>query len=221
MKNNIATPLTVALKRIVDESVDVIAKDGLVLLKHTLDTAGFKDSEFLKNYEILAHVRRDGVLFEIILDEGSVVPANSITEQDMAKEKEIKNKAEEEIKAKARTYGLDSRGPRRLVNKNKPARDARQPARDARQPAKDARKMSGDRTIEHEVALRMPRSARVNVEGKLSISTRRHTEKTKSTMQFPQGDTQGIIADFMDQLKKLIHDVFAPKMCDLIERYVK
>jgi hypothetical protein len=216
--DNFATPLTVLLKRVVDESIDIIAKEGLVLLKQTLDTAGFPNSEFLKNYEVLVRVRGGDIQFEIILDENAVVPANSITEQDLERDK--KEEAANEISERARTYGLGSNGPRRLISRNKPTTDARKPARDARKPARDARKTADDRTLEHEVALRMPRSARINVEGKLSISTRRHTEKTKSTTQFPQGETQGIIDEFMSKLKDLISDTFAPKLGDLVARYI-
>jgi len=217
--DDIATTLWAAMHRAVDESIDVIAKEGLIALKRTLDTAGFPNSEFLKNYEIFAHAYGNTVEFEIILDEGAMVPADQVTEQDIAKEKLAEKQAKQKLEERARTYGWGSHGPRRLVSKNKPAKDARKPAIDARKKLQSHKKTAEIRTLEHEVALTMPRSARITSEGKLSVSTRRMVQKTKTGIQLPQGDNQGIIDKFMDQLDKVIMNTFVPKLGEIIAEY--
>lgn len=221
---DIATTLWAAMNRAVESSVDQIAKEGLIVLKQTLDSAGLPNSEFLKNYKIFAHVYGDTVEFEIILDEDAITPMNEASAKDIeAAKKQAKKEAETErkLKERARTYGWGGHGPRRLVTKNKPAKDARKPARDARKPMKSGRKTAEMRTLEHEVALRMPRSARVTSEGKLSISTRRTIQKTRTGMQLPQGDHQGIIAKFMDQLMGVLTDTFVPKLTEIMYKYAQ
>lgn len=222
MADNIATTLWAAMNRAVEDSMDQIAKEGLTALKQVLDDAGLPNSEFLKNYQVFAHVYGDTVEFEIVLDEDAVVPADKVAEKDIEaakKEAAAEKKAEQKLKERARTYGWGGHGPRRLTSKNRPAKDARKPARDARKPIRTGKKTEEIRTIEHEVALRMPRSARVTSEGKLSISTRRTIQKTKTGVQLPQGDYQGIIAGFMDQLVKVLDNVFVPKLGEIMTRY--
>jgi hypothetical protein len=225
MMDDIATTLRTAMNRVVENSVDIIAKEGLIVLKQTLDTAGFLDSEFLKNYKIYAHAYGGTVEFEIVLDEEAIIPADQVSEKDIAKERAAEKAAKRKLEERARTYGWGSHGPRRLISKNKPAKDARKPARDARRSRSDFasqviyKKDEDMRTLEHEIALTMPRSARITNEGKLSVSTRRVVQKTKTGVQLPQGDNQGIIAKFMDQLDKVIANTFVPKLGDIIAKY--
>jgi len=216
---DIATPLYAAFQRAADSVVDAVAKEGLTALKRTLDKAKFAKSEYLKDYEVFAHVLGTEIEFEIVLNVESVEPADEMTRRAM-EEEEV---TEEEVLERelARTYGWHMRGPRRLRDVRKPARDARQPARDARQRVGDTRKTSKHRLMEHEMALRSPRSATVTPEGKLSVSMRRSMRETEEEVRMPQGKFQGVINEFMKELREVVTDSFAIKLQEIVSKYVR
>lgn len=216
---DIATPLYAAIQRAADSITDVIAKEGLSALKRTLDKAKFSKSEYLKDYEVFAHVSGKEIEFEIVLNIEAVEPADEETRRAMEEEKATK---EDEMKRDlARTYGWHMRGPRRLRDKRRPASDARQSLRDARQRVGDIRKTSRHRLLEHEMALKNPRSAEVTPEGKLSVSLRRTMRESEGEVRMPQGQFQGVMNQFMKELYEVVANNFGTELRDIILRYVK
>jgi hypothetical protein len=211
---DITTTLNSALSRVIDQTIDVIAKEGLVVLKNVLDNSGFAKSEYLNNYEVFANVvGGKRVEFEIRLDVDSVVAGDEDTQQVMEEEdpdtKEITT----------RTYKLGRRGPQRAIDKRKPATDARRSAKDARRPLKNARKTSGVRAVEHDIALYAPRNMEIDDAGKLKVSIRRVAKKVDGKTKLPKGDFQGIVKNIMDELQKVITNNFEPKLHDIILDY--
>lgn len=217
---SLATSLTTVLDRIVDDLVDVIAKDGLVALKRVLDEAGFGDSPYLKDYEVYAHVYGDTVAFEIVLDFDSVVSddeaARRVLDEAARRADEESDNADED--QPSATYGMGPSGPRRVTPTNA-KRDARRPARNARRPARDARKNAVDRLVEKEVANITPRSARVTRDGRLSVALQRSTKRVNDELVLPQGEFQGIIGKFMKELSSVIGATFASELSQIISDY--
>jgi hypothetical protein len=204
---DIATTLKAAMDRAVVSIVDGVASDGLVALKSVLDSSGFPKSEYLKNYDVLAHVSGTEIVFEILLDVEAVEP------EDEEARKAMEEQAEQVEEKSSRTYRMTSRGVQRVQ------RDARRPVRDARRPARDARKTAVDRLFEHEVALHAPRSARITRSGKLAVTLKRSIRTVKEETVFPEGKFQGIIGKFMDEIKSVISDRFLPELSDIVRRH--
>lgn len=211
----IATSLATQLDRLVDSILEDVASDGLALLKRILDSAGFAKSPFLKDCQVLAHVVRGSVLFEILLDVESLVPADEITRKAVEDAATAAVAAQEEASA---SFAMGPHGPQRLVSRQNALRDARRPAGDARRPARDARKGSLDRLVEKEVANFAPRSAKVNREGRLSVALRRSATASGEGIVMPQGEFQGIIGNFVSELRKVIASQFSSGLEDIIAR---
>lgn len=209
---DIATTLNAMVRRAFEAVVDDIAKDGLVVLRRVLNGAGFSGSEHLRDYEVFAHISGDTVSFEIVLDIEAVVPEDEVTRRAIEEQRE---KAEEIEKQADKSFHLFRKTQRvgRL-------RDARKPARDARKPARDARKNASDRLVEHELARLAPRSARVTRTGKLSVALRRSVRETEDKIEFPKDKFQGILGTFMEEIKNVVYDKFAPELRKIVERYV-
>lgn len=201
---DIATTLTAAMDRAVDRVIDGIATDGLKALKSVLDSAGFPKSEYLKNYEVFAHVSGTEVTFEILLDVEAVELED---EEDEEAGKAMKKQLEKIQRKASRTYRMTSRGVQRLE--------------DIRRPVRDARKTAADRLAGHEMALYAPRSARITRTGKLAVALKRsiRTIKEKEEVRFPEGKFQGIIGKFMDEIKFVIAENFLPELSDIIQRH--
>ena len=206
---DIATTLTATIDRAVERIVDGVASDGLKALKSVLDSAGFPKSEYLKNYEVFAHVSGTEVTFEILLDVEAVEPEDEITRKAM---EEQKQQLEQIQQRASRTYRMTSRGVQRLE-------DARRPARDARRPARDARKTASHRLAEHEIALHAPRSARITRTGKLAVALKRSIRTAEKETKFPEGKFQGIIGKFVDEIGSVIADRFLPELRDIVQRH--
>lgn len=217
------TTIATQLNRIVDSLVDEIANDGLQLLKKILDSSGFAKSEYLKDYEVYAHVDGHEITFEILVNMEAIEIDEEVQERIITEQKKI----QERLESKAvRTYGMSKHGnTRRIVGQRdarSPTRDAR---RDARRPAKrivGSLKTADDRLEEHEVALRAPRSIRVNREGKLSLSFRRSLRENKQTgeITYPKEKFDGIMDNFINQIQELIANKFIPELGKFIERNV-
>ena len=188
--------------------VDDIARDGLRALRRVLDEAGFSKSEHLRNYEVYAHVTGGEITFEIVLDVEAVVPEDEVTRQAI---EEQRRRAEELQERAARTYKLSRKTMR--VGRLRGLRDARRPAR-------DARKTAQDRLVEHELARLAPRSARVTRTGKLSVALRRSVRETEREVKFPEDKFQGILGTFMDRLRDVVFERFAPELQEIVERHV-
>lgn len=212
---DITTTLDAALKRAAMSVVADIAKDGLVVLQQVLDSSGFSDSEYLKDYELYSYVNGGEIGFEIILDVEAVLSDDEATQQVMEKQKLLAEQLEQQAQ---KSFHLDRKT--RKVRRLRGLQDARKPARDARKPARDVRKNAQDRLIEHELARLAPRSARVTRDGKLSVALRRSIQNTKTEVVFPQDKFQGILNDFIIKLKDLIHKIFIPEFQGIIQTYV-
>jgi hypothetical protein len=207
---NYATQLNTVVDRILDNIVDNIAKDGLVLLKKVLDSSGFADSEYLKDYEVYAHVTGHSITFEILLD------TSAIDEIEQEKSEEAKEKAEKikekKIERASRSYGIVKTGPARVLG----VRDARSPAIDART---DNRKNSKDRLVEHEIALVAPRGLSVKRNGKVSLKLKRTARETDTEFIYPKRDPEGIIKEFLDKLSDITKKNFLPELEKAISKY--
>ena len=209
--------LSVQLDRVVDSIQDGIAQDGLVVLKKVLDRSGFGKSKHLKNYEVYSHVRPESIVFEILLE-------FSALDIDMEKIREDSERtAKNWEKASKRIYTIISRGGFNRVARMK---DNRRPIPSAlNRPKRTKSKMlewgsgarnaatnANDRQRAHSIAMGAPRDMHVNREGKLSIQFARQTRTTKSGIHFPQGQFQGIMKEFIDELKNVIAEKFVPEL---------
>jgi len=230
---DIATSLETALGRVITGVADDVAQLGLKALRDSLDAAGFRKMENLKDYEVFSHVSGDTILFEIVLD---VEGVEALPEDKLEQAGQNAEILESEIDNLVfRTYGLTKGGDvariSRMKDGRRPVTDARRPARDARRPARDARKGAGgalEREAAHKVAKSAPRSLagmkgiRVTKEGKLSLSFQRSvTAGPNGEAKFPSTQFEGVLQDFMDKLKKVITDVFVPELEAAVARYVR
>ena len=209
---DIATAIQTAMERAVDSVVDGIAEDGLLALRRVVHEAGFTRSEYLRDFEVLAHISGRRIEFEILLDVEAVLPEDEETRKAL---EEQQARLEEAERKASRTLRIR----RGNIQKVRPARDARTPARDARKPARDARKTAQDRLVEHELARIAPRSARMTRTGKLAVALSRSIRETKTEVVFPEGKFQGILGDFMDELEKVVFERFVPELRDIVETY--
>ncbi|KKK63744.1 hypothetical protein LCGC14_2991200, partial [marine sediment metagenome] len=108
---DIATTLAVTMDRAVERIVDGVASDGLKVLKSVLDSAGFPKSEYLKNYEVFAHVSGTDITFEILLDVEAVEPEDEMTRKAMEQQRE---ELEQVQQRSSKTFRMTSRGVQRL-----------------------------------------------------------------------------------------------------------
>jgi hypothetical protein len=219
---DIATSLNAQLQRITESVQDGIAIDGLVALKRVLDAAGFGRSQYLKNYEVLSHVSRSIIVFEILVDLESVDIDQKKLEEHAKKSVQAFGEAAE------RTYKIISRGGfdrvARMKDHRKPAPSALRPARNALKPATDihsAFKTSERRKLDHSIAMSAPRSLDINRMGKLAIMFGKQTRTTKSgSIHFPQGQFEGIIKKFMSKLEDIILSKFTPELENIIKQHL-
>jgi len=208
---DLATTVHAFLQRATKSVLDDVATDGLKVLRQVIHDAGFDKSEYLKNYELYAHVGRDSVTFEIVLDIEAVLPEDEATKKAMEQQQLEAEQAEEKA---AKTYHLS------LKTQNvRMLKDKRVPAKDKRKPARDVRKNAQDRLVEHELARFAPRSARVTRSGKLSVALRRSVRETEQEVVFPQGKFDGIVQKFLDNLERVVLEKFVPKLRELVQRY--
>ncbi len=233
MADDITTSLTAQLQRAVSAVADNIARSGLELLQKTLDNAGFLKSSYLKDYEVYSRVNRDTITFEILVRLDSIQVdqmrlAEKTREQEMVTPKDTAEQAEE------RVFGIQGRGGfanvARMHDARKPTRDARKPLRDARKPLHDATKGprdSRERAINHTLArtrprsILLPRGMQVNRDGKLAIQLdRRATLNKEGGLQMPNGEFQGIVRRFMDDLRHLVLEQFTPQLEKIISGYL-
>lgn len=226
--SSIATTLTAALLRSVDNVVDAIALDGVAALKRVLDENGFAENEALRDYEVYSHVSGREITFEIL------IPAEAFDTEDAQTREAVeqaRQQAEEAVHTPGvRTYGFQPTSqPGRLTGRRDARRDARKSHHDARRDARKApqtltsrKKTAQTRLIEHEVALHAPRSLKVNREGKLSLRMSRMVEDTpEGGMRMPKGKFQGVIGQFMDKLETVIAEQFTAELSKLLARRLR
>jgi len=230
--HDVTTSLDAVLRRIVDSSVDEIAKDGINILKSIVDSSGFADSEYLKDYEIFSHVSGHEITFEIIV---SLESLDEESKEEVLSKEESSDKLED---SSTRTFGINSNGvigriyslKERVHDARTPTRNARRSTLDARKPVRDARRSSIDtkkdsigRSVEHMLKANSPRSVRVDRAGKLSIQMKNQIRinKTSSEVVYPNKKYSGIIGDFIDRLKIAISEKFSPKISEILAHRLK
>lgn len=225
---SIATTLTAALLRSVDNVVDAIALDGVTALKRVLDENGFAENEALRDYEVYSHVSGREITFEIL------IPAEAFDIED-AQTREAVEQARQQAEEAAHTPGVRTYGfqptsrPGRLTGRRDARRDARKSTwdarRDARKPPKtlvSRKKTAQARLIEHEIALHAPRSVQVNRQGKLSLRMSRMVEDTpEGGVRMPKGQFQGVIGKFMEKLETVIAEQFTAELSKLLARRLR
>lgn len=228
---DVTTSLTAQLQRAVEAVSENIARSGLELLQKTLDNAGFLKSPFLKDYEVYSKVRKDTITFEILVSLDSIKVdqkrlAEKTLEQQRVTPKDTTDQAEEKV------FAIQGRGGFARVARMHDARhfqrDARKPARDARRPVTSAKrppKNSEDRAADHAFArmkprsILLPRGMNISREGKLAIQLdRRATVNKEGGLQMPNGEFQGIVRRFIDDLRQLILEQFTPQLEKIISR---
>lgn len=223
---DITTPLSLLIDRAVEDSIESIAKEGLVILRRVLDESGFMEDPILKDYIVTVDIFKDSFEYNIELDSKSVqeLSKKKIDEQKAMRDEAGKVKNKDQAKKYVKTYGLDRfGGPSRIggmSSAKSPARDARTHSTDARKPTKsmkDKRKNSGHRLVEHTINAVAPRSMRIT-DGKVSVKFRKETKKTVAKpFIMPSSEYDGIMAKFMDKINDLIERKFKPIITTLIE----
>lgn len=225
---DVATTLTTALLRAVDNVVDAIALDGVSVLKRVLDENGFAQNEMLRDYEVYAHVSGREITFEIL------VPADAFDTED-AQTREAVERARQQAEEAAHTPGVRTYGfqptsrPGRLTGRRDARRDARKTVHDARSDARrppktlvSRKKTAQARLIEHEIALHAPRSVQVNRDGKLSLRMSRMVEDTpEGGVRMPKGQFQGVIGQFMEKLGSVIAEQFSAELQKVLVRRLR
>ena len=203
---DLATPFDTALERVASQLIDSIAIDGLEALQAVLDEE-FADSKYLKDYELLAHVSSEYIIFEILVNLDAVeLETEQQAEYDRLR-KETEREAKKELqKDVLRTYRLD--------------RKKRGVVRDARTPARDARTTARDRLMKTEIRNTRPRGANVTDEGKLSIRLKRSFRQIKNEVKLPEKGTDGIIKKMIERLAIIITDKYVPKLTRIMSDYV-
>lgn len=225
---DITTSLEAAVLRAIDSVVDVIAVEGIAVLKKILDEGGFAQSDLLKEYEVYAHVVGREIDFEIL------VPADAFDMSDAGTKSAVdqaKQEADEVANTPGvRTYGFQpSASPGRLTGRRDARRDARKSnwdaRRDARKPPKTLQskaQTAQSRLIEHQIAMSAPRSLQVNREGKVSLRMSRTVEDTpEGGVRMPQGKFQGVIGQFVESLQSVVAESFGPELEKVLARRLR
>jgi hypothetical protein len=228
---SIATSLVAQLERATEAVKDEIAKDGLMALKKVLDEAGFPQKPMLKDYEVFSHVGAEGIVFEILLQLEAV-------DIDVKKLEESAARAAEAYEEAAdRTYQVIARGGfnrvARMKDKRRPVPSAlNRPNRtrsnlrqwgpnSSKYGPRNAFKGPEERKMNHRLAMSAPRDMNINREGRLSVTFERQTRVAKSgDIHFPQGKFQGIMKRFMDELRQVVLEKFAPQIEKILKNYI-
>lgn len=218
MATDYTTTLNVILDRAIDNIIETIAKEGLTALKHVIDDAGFGESEYLKNYEVFAHVEGKIVIFEIIVDFEAL-------DEETAAKADNRPAPFSRIRSNAKKFALMADGRPGRVSQMKdarvPADDKRNKIHDARRGARrvgDARKGAEERLAEHVFAANAPRGISITKEGKMSIALQKVVRQTERGVRFPQSDFEGVVKEFIDRLQDVIARNFVPELDAILAR---
>jgi hypothetical protein len=223
------TALMAQLQRAEDSVRDIIAKDGLELLRSILQSSGFEDSEYLKDYKLYAHVGSKEIIYEIVLSIGALEDTD-LSDEVMASRKKamdaLENKYEEAV---VKSYGLSGDG---RVHRIASLRDKRRRSHDSKKPSRDTKRKSHDTThgaesreFGHKAAaaaprgLGAPRSMEVGRSGKLKISFTRKLRNTNSGVKYPEKGFEGIMKKFLDGMQDIVSQKFIPELERILSRY--
>lgn len=211
--------LNVLFKQAIAPIMDSIAKDGVIAIRSALEKSGFIESEYLKNYQVLAHVSSKDIIFEILID-SDAIDKESI--EKMKEENEDNDKEAEENKKKPKrvykTISVDKSGNSEIVSKK---HDARNRVTDSANQLKDARKNSQNRKDEHELAAHAPRNMSINKDGKLSIKLKKEVTETKDGgVIMPQDDFEGVSKEIVEAIKQAMSKNVVVAMKEVIAEAV-
>jgi hypothetical protein len=196
-----------------------VAKKGLIALKRVLDSAGFKDIEGLKDYELNSEVFTDSVAFYITVSFASI---DDISRERLAKKAvDIKRRREEAstragAKRLVKRYTMRSDGrPLKIQGRydlRRPVRDSQQIRKDARTTARErarkpAIKNAADRLIDHEEIMVSPRGMTIE-DDKLHIDLERVIKEKDGKTILPQSEYQGIMRNVVDRIMGVITKEF-------------
>lgn len=196
-----ATSVQSAIARAQKSIMESVAKDGLRALESVLSKSGLKDSPYMKGYELYAFATSSGVDFEIHLS------AEALDDPGVADPPPEEGSASESEKAALReaaemfTLSPDLR-PVRVAK----MRDVRSPARDART------RKSG--------VVRAPAAIRPTADGKIAVDKVRTAKSTPDGgTALPQGSFQGLMGDFIDELREVISDKLSDALVKALRKY--
>jgi len=218
--DKISTTLNTLLNRVVEDSIDAIAKEGLELLKSVLDSSGFSKSQYLKNYQLYAHVSGSTITYEVL------VSLESLDEESQKEVLSEENKEEDTKPRRSYAYMIGNVG--RMYQLDDSRRDARKPARDARsnktsalKSALDVRRTSNMRDVLHQIRSVSPRSIRVQRSGKISVRLKNYVQEKKSEIVIPTKKYDGVVSEFVNRLSLTVSKSFAPQLVSIISRKLK
>lgn len=229
--SNWSSALNSAFNRMISNSIERIAKAGLVALRKVVNDAGFSRSEYLKNYELFVHIDGNLIIYEIVLDLEAIETEDEVSMEILEDQNKI---IEEKLnKASTKSYRMTMRGVQGLTDARSPALDRRSPATDARTPATDARTTATDRLFKKELLNAAPRSAGIGRGGKLRLSFSRsireverqrkneQTQKVENVQEIrmPDGKFEGIVKEFIDELNKIIANEWADEFLKIVKNY--
>jgi hypothetical protein len=198
--------ITSSLQKLLDKAlascVDDIARDGVEALKKILDDYGFSKFEYLKNYEVLAHVSSDSITFEIVVD------LEAVEEVPEESEEVPEDEIPENTKSTFQVSGFSVQRIRRnpVIRKTGlGAFDARRGPRKTR----DARKTSTDRAIEHKIMAHAPRGLSLSPSGKISVTIKKTAKVDGDGIKIPTDSFQGIMKKIMEAVQSVILERFS------------
>lgn len=223
--SDIATSIYAAIQRAVDNVIDSIATEGVEVLTKVLQDEGFLEFEYLKDFQVYAHVKNEEIWFEIVLDMEGLDDESKA--EVLNKEPEDNELPPEDAKVFTRNE-LGNVG--RVVYHVNPMKDARKPARNARRNAfygpkklHDTPTTAEDRKIFHAMAAHSPRSLLINRQGQISIIMKSMIELQNSgreTFTYRHKQFEGAIGRFIDKLSMVISNKFSQELQTVIARYV-
>lgn len=223
--SDIATSIYAAVQRAIDNVIDSIATEGVGVLTKVLENEGFLEFEYLKDFQVFAHVKDAEIWFEIVLSMEGLDDESKAEVQDKEPEKDELPPENAKVFTKNELGNIG-----RVVYHVTPMKDARKPARDARRNAfhgptklRDTPTTSEDRQIYHAMAAHSPRSLLVNRQGQISIIMKSMVELQNSgreTFTYRHKKFEGAIGRFIDKLTPVISEKFSQELQSIITRYV-
>lgn len=189
---DIATSLHAQLTRAAEKIADIVAVEGLIALKRTLDQAGFpKHSSGKDPYEIRSNVTSEGIWFEIVVDSDMVVAADERTKDY------IRAQIDENVEKAGmifRTYVMTEEGPQR----------------------RDARQTSLDRAVQRGISIRSPRSMEMTEDGKFRVALDKIKREGAFDVSIPPGYFQGVLQGYEKKMYDTVEKAFVPELSRIL-----
>lgn len=202
---SLATSIQDAILRSQRGIMESLAKDGLRALESAIANSGLKDSPYMSGYELYSKATATTVEFEIHLSTEAFedptvlepIPEEEVDEEGVT----ATEKAELKLALKMFTLSRDM----------KPTRVAKM--RDMRTPAHDARTRKTG-------VVRSPVAIRPTVDGKLAVDTKKTAKVgADGSTTLPQGSFQGVMGDFIQQLKDLMAEQLTAALQKSLGKY--